>query len=50
LLCEPRELLAVVGEVSLDIAAPQFDLEDAPGVADFLVAWLDGGDRERAGP
>jgi molybdopterin molybdotransferase len=55
LLCEPGELLAVAGDVSLDNAAPRFDLEDAAGVADFLVAWLDGGaatlpSRERARP
>ncbi len=43
MLCEPGELLAVVTDVSLDVAAPQFDLEDAPGVADFLLAWLAGG-------
>jgi molybdopterin-guanine dinucleotide biosynthesis protein MobB len=49
-LCEPGELLAVVSDVPLDNAAPRFDLEDAPGVADFLVAWLAGGARERAGP
>jgi len=36
LICDPEELLAVIADhpVSLDI--PQFDLDDAAGVADFL--------------
>jgi molybdopterin-guanine dinucleotide biosynthesis protein MobB len=40
LLCEAGELLALVTDEPLSSEAPQFDLEDAPGVADFLLAWL----------
>lgn len=40
LLCDPDELLALVTDEPLDNDVPQFDLEDAAGVADFLVAWL----------
>jgi molybdopterin-guanine dinucleotide biosynthesis protein B len=43
LLCQPDELLAVVTDEALSSAAPgmpRFDLDDAAGVADFLVGWL----------
>jgi molybdopterin-guanine dinucleotide biosynthesis protein MobB len=40
LLCEAGELLALVTDEPLSSEVSQFDLEDAPGVADFLLAWL----------
>lgn len=41
ILCGPEELLAIVTDESLAVAAPQFGLEDAGGVAAFLVEWLE---------
>lgn len=44
LLCRPDELLALVSDTVWPLAVPQFSLEDAAGVADFLAGWLaDGG-------
>lgn len=40
LLCEPDELLALVSDERFDIDAPQFGLEDAGGMAELLVQWL----------
>jgi molybdopterin molybdotransferase len=40
LLCEPRELLALVTDEPFDIAVPQFSLDDPGSVADFLAGWL----------
>ena len=37
LLCSKEELLAVVTDNHFDLDVPQFGLEDARGVADFLV-------------
>ncbi len=37
LLCSREELLAVVTDNHFDLDVPQFGLEDARGVADFLV-------------
>jgi hypothetical protein len=42
LLCEPGDLLAMVSDEPLACNLPQFDLEDAAAVADFLLAWLCG--------
>jgi molybdopterin-guanine dinucleotide biosynthesis protein B len=42
LLCRPEELLAVVSDRPVEVDVPQFGLEDAAGVADFLVGWLRG--------
>ncbi len=42
LLCEPGDLLALVTDEPLAYNLPQFDLEDAAAVADFLLAWLRG--------
>ncbi len=36
LLCTPEELLAVVSDLHFDLPCPQFSLDDACGVADFL--------------
>jgi molybdopterin-guanine dinucleotide biosynthesis protein MobB len=41
LLGEPGELVALVTDEPWPTDVPQFDLEDASGVADFLLAWLD---------
>lgn len=40
LLCEPDELVALVTDEPVTYDAPQFALDDAAGVADFLIAWL----------
>ena len=40
LLCRPDDLLAVVSDCPVGVDVPRFDLDDAEGVADFLVAWL----------
>jgi molybdopterin-guanine dinucleotide biosynthesis protein MobB len=40
LLCEPHELIALVTDEPLPESIPQFDLNDAEGVATFLVIWL----------
>jgi len=40
LLCDPGELLALVSDTPFAISAPQFGLEDAAALADFLLAWL----------
>lgn len=40
LLCTDEELLAVVSDHPHDVKAPQFDLEDAKGVAELLVFYL----------
>ncbi len=42
LLCGPQELLAVVSDGPRPVAVPQFDLEDAAGVADLIVSYLKG--------
>lgn len=36
LLCEPHELMALVTDESLPYTIPQFDLDDAAGVADLI--------------
>lgn len=41
LLCEPDELLLLVTDKVWKIARPQFALDDAEGVADWLVRWLE---------
>jgi molybdopterin-guanine dinucleotide biosynthesis protein B len=45
LLCGPEELLALVSDTAWSLDVPQFGLEDAAGVADFLVRWCLGGRR-----
>ncbi|NUQ37420.1 MAG: molybdopterin-guanine dinucleotide biosynthesis protein B [Caldilineales bacterium] len=40
LLCDPADLLALVSDTPFAIPTPQFGLEEAAAVADFLVAWL----------
>jgi len=45
LLCEERELLAVVADGPRPVSVPQFDLEDAAGVADLLVKHIRRGGR-----
>lgn len=41
LLCETDELLALVTDRDWDLPVPQFDLNDASGLADFLVEHVD---------
>lgn len=41
LLCEADELLALVTDHDWDLPVPQFDLNDASGLADFLVEHVD---------
>ncbi|NOZ72212.1 MAG: molybdopterin-guanine dinucleotide biosynthesis protein B [Chloroflexi bacterium] len=41
LLCEPEELLLLVTDEVWPLAVPQFGLEEAEAVADWLVAWLE---------
>ena len=36
LACKEHELMAIVTDCPLDLQVPQFDLNDAPGVADLL--------------
>jgi molybdopterin-guanine dinucleotide biosynthesis protein MobB len=43
LLCPADELLALVSDMLWPLPTPQFDLDDAAGVADFLVQWLASG-------
>jgi len=38
LLCTVEELAAVISDLRLDLPCPQFDLDDAAGVADLLEA------------
>jgi molybdopterin-guanine dinucleotide biosynthesis protein len=45
LLCSRDELLAIVADRHIDMDVPQFDLEDAAGVAELLAGYL----RERDG-
>lgn len=40
LLCDPRELMAVVSDVPHPVESPQFGLEDAEGVADLLARYV----------
>jgi len=40
LLCTPDELLLAVTDEPLDLPAPQFDLNDAAGVAAWLIDWM----------
>ncbi len=40
LLCAPDEMLALVTDRSWSIPVPQFDLDDALGLATFLIGWL----------
>ena len=37
LVSAPEELLAIVSDIGLDLEAPQFDLDDAAGVADLII-------------
>jgi molybdopterin-guanine dinucleotide biosynthesis adapter protein len=41
LLCEREELLALVADRRIDMDVPQFDLDDAAGVASILIRHLD---------
>lgn len=40
LLCSEHELLAVVTDLDLPMGVAQFQLDDASGVAAFLIEWL----------
>ena len=40
LQCQSDDLLAVVSDCPVDVDLPRFDLEDAAGVAEFLVEWM----------
>lgn len=40
LLCSPEEMLALVSDREWPISVPQFSLDDASGLAKFLVEWL----------
>jgi molybdopterin-guanine dinucleotide biosynthesis adapter protein len=40
LLCPEEGLLAVVTDTELPVDVPQFGLDDASGIAAYLVAWL----------
>ena len=40
LLCEPEELLLLVTDEPLDLPVPQFDLDDARGVATWLIHYF----------
>jgi len=40
LLCSPEEMLALVTDRTWSILVPQFDLDDASGLAGFLANWL----------
>jgi len=46
LLCNPDELLALVTDHTWDLPVPQFGLDDASGLADFLVGHLGNNGRE----
>ena len=41
LLCTPDEMLALMTDRHWELDVPQFDLDDATGLAGFLVDWLD---------
>ena len=43
LLCDFDEMLALVTDESWDTSVPQFALDDATGLAQFLVRWLSDG-------
>lgn len=38
-LCTPDELIALATDVQLDVAVPQFDLNDAAGLVDLIERW-----------
>ena len=42
LRCKPEELRALVTDQRFDIDLPQFKLNDAPGIADFIEAKIVG--------
>jgi len=42
LRCKPEELRAIVTDASLNVELPQFKLDDAPGIADFVESKLVG--------
>ena len=42
LLCDFREMLALVTDTGWDTDVPQFSLDDPVGLAAFLAAWLKG--------
>ena len=37
LLSRPEQLIAIVSDVPFDLGVPCFDLDDAPGICDFLA-------------
>ena len=41
LLCEAGEMLALVTDRPWDLPVDQFDLDDVPGLCDFLVGALE---------
>ncbi len=41
LLCSYDEMLALVSDVAWDVPVTRFDLDDAAGLAGFLVTWLE---------
>lgn len=40
LIGEPSQTLAIVTDTPLQVPIPQFNLDDAPGVADLIEQWL----------
>jgi len=40
-LCmQDNSFLALVSDNPFDVATPCFDLNDAPGVANFIISWM----------
>lgn len=39
-ICRPEELFAIAANIPLDISIPQFDLDDAAGLVDFIERQL----------
>ena len=37
LICGPEQLAAVASDATLEVDVPRFDLEDAPGIVDWIV-------------
>lgn len=41
LLCKPEELLALASDVPWDLGVPCFDIDDAGGIAGFIVQYIE---------
>jgi molybdopterin-guanine dinucleotide biosynthesis protein B len=37
LICEPEQLIAIASDTPLDMNIPQFEINDAPGIVDFIA-------------